>query len=230
VTGKFQRDRGAHAGRVKLPRPRRYGPGARFYDVLSLEGPLYRAGRVAAVSRLALRPGDRVLDVGCGTGLNFPLLVDAVGPTGRVIGVDASDAMLAQARHRVAARGWANVTLASGDAANLASLAAGPFDAVLFTYSLAVIDDWERAWEQSVGLLRPGGRIPVADTAPPTGAWRAVAPLAWLALLSGGVHPSRRVWQRVLADTTTPSHVLLRGGHVHVAAGTVASVPDGSQG
>ena len=67
--------------------PARYTVSARFYDILSLEWPVYRAGRVTAIGAMGLLPGMRVLDLGCGTGLNHPLLVDAVGPTGTVIGV-----------------------------------------------------------------------------------------------------------------------------------------------
>lgn len=79
----------------------RYGHGARWYDRLSMERTLYREGRVAMVEHLGLRPGDRVLDVGCGTGLSLPLLVAAVGAQGQVVGVEPSEPMLAQARLRV---------------------------------------------------------------------------------------------------------------------------------
>ena len=205
---------------MRVPSIRRYGLGAPLYDVVSMERPVYRAGRVAAIAGLRLRPGDRVLDVGCGTGLNFPLLVDAVGPSGEVVGVDASPAMSRQARCRIVRSSWGNVTVVGGDAAMLQSLLTGPFDAVLFTYSLAVIDDWRRAWLQGLGLLRPGGRVAVVDTALPTGAWRLLRPLARLALFTGGVDASRQVWNVVHTDTVGASHRVLKGGHIHVAAGT----------
>lgn len=75
-----------------------YGGGARRYDVLSGERLVYRSGRVAGIDLLQLQRGDVVLDVGCGTGLNLPLLAAAVGPTGLVIGLDRSPQMLAVAR------------------------------------------------------------------------------------------------------------------------------------
>ncbi|MEO7259832.1 MAG: methyltransferase domain-containing protein [Jatrophihabitantaceae bacterium] len=205
---------------TRIPRVPRYRFGARVYDVVSMERLVYRSGRRAAIEALDLTPGARVLDVGCGTGLNFAYLAAAVGTAGQLVGVDASRAMLRQARRRVARLGRSTVTLVEGDAAMLDTLVAGEFDAVLFTYSLSVIGDWRTAWEQAWSLLRPGGRVAVADTSLPSGGWRLLSPLARLALLSGGVDASRQVWQQVLADTELTTHRVMTGGHVHVAVGT----------
>jgi SAM-dependent methyltransferase len=60
------------------------------------------------------RPGGTVLDIGCGTGLNFRALRGVVGETGRVVGVDPSPAMLAKARDRTARENWSNVDLVEG--------------------------------------------------------------------------------------------------------------------
>jgi len=77
---------------------------------------VYRAGREAGVRLLGLSPGDTVLDLGCGTGLNFGRLADAVGPGGTVIGLDRSPAMLRMARRRVDSNGWRTVRLVEADA------------------------------------------------------------------------------------------------------------------
>jgi S-adenosylmethionine-diacylgycerolhomoserine-N-methlytransferase len=205
------------------PRLPRYRWGARVYDLASMERWVYLPGRCAAIAGLRLSPGDRVLDVGCGTGLNLEHLLDAVGPTGEVVGIDASGAMLRQARRRVDRRGWSNVMLVEGDAAFLDSFVTGEVDAVLFTYSLSVIADWRTAWERAWTLLRPGGRVAVVDTALPVGRWRWLSPVARLALFTGGVHADRQVWQQVLSEAEQTSHDILTGGHVHVAAGTKRS-------
>ncbi|MGH2759592.1 MAG: class I SAM-dependent methyltransferase, partial [Actinomycetota bacterium] len=67
--------------------------------------------RKKAVAKLELEPGRVVIDVGCGTGASFPRLTAAVGRDGRVIGVDASGAMLGVASKRISERGWTNVEL-----------------------------------------------------------------------------------------------------------------------
>ena len=65
--------------------------------------------RERAVQLLRLKPGDRVLDAGCGPGGSFPYLVDAVGPSGEVVGIEISPEMAAGARTRAARNGWHNV-------------------------------------------------------------------------------------------------------------------------
>jgi demethylmenaquinone methyltransferase/2-methoxy-6-polyprenyl-1,4-benzoquinol methylase len=89
-----------------------YRKRARRYDRLAL---LYYfaafrhwAYRKRAIQALALNPGDTVVDLGCGTGLNFSLLQKQVGRLGRIIGVDLTDAMLYEANARIAAHAWSN--------------------------------------------------------------------------------------------------------------------------
>ena len=131
---------------------------ARIYDQTRWA---FLFGRRTAVGALHLRPGHSVVEIGCGTGLNFPLLVSAVGRTGLVIGLDASENMLARARRRIARHGWANVAVHAADAARL-GLEIG-FDAVLFSYSLAMIPRWEQALARAASLLKPGARLGVLD-------------------------------------------------------------------
>lgn len=93
--------------------------------------------RRRTIARLGLRPGDVVLDAGCGTGLSFPLLLDAVGTSGRVIGVEPSPDMLALARARTAAAGWNNLTLLESEAEVVVLPHA--VDALLFNYTHDVL-------------------------------------------------------------------------------------------
>jgi demethylmenaquinone methyltransferase/2-methoxy-6-polyprenyl-1,4-benzoquinol methylase len=136
--------------------------------------------RRRAVALLGLAPGDRVLDVACGTGLSFPLLVEGVGPAGRVVGVEVSPEMMARARARVAAAGWANVDLV--EAPVEAAALQGPFDAVLFHYTHDVLQS-PRALDNIFAHVRPGARIAVAGVKHPP-AW--LFPLRLLRLWKAG--------------------------------------------
>jgi ubiquinone/menaquinone biosynthesis C-methylase UbiE len=115
--------------------------------------------RERAADALALEPGDAVIDVGCGSGLNLPYIEARVGPGGRVVGVDLSEHMLARARQRVSRAGWSNVLLVEATAEE-AVLPAG-VDAVLLCAAHDVMRS-PRALANVVGRLRPGGRVVAA--------------------------------------------------------------------
>jgi demethylmenaquinone methyltransferase/2-methoxy-6-polyprenyl-1,4-benzoquinol methylase len=106
-----------------------------------------------------------VIDVACGTGLSLPLLRDAVGPAGRVIGVEVSPEMLAIARERCA--GWDNVSLVEAPVEE-ADLAA-KFDAALFNYTHDVLQS-PAALQRLFSFARPGARVALAGVKHPP-AW-----------------------------------------------------------
>lgn len=115
--------------------------------------------RARTIARLALRAGDVVLDVGSGTGLSFPLLEAAVGPRGRVIGVERSAGMMALARDRVRDAGWRNVELIESELED-AALPDG-IDAILFHYVHDVLQS-EAALAHLFRHARAGARVAVA--------------------------------------------------------------------
>src|SRR5580704_7418638 len=120
-----------------------YRKKAKHYDVTSrlYPAPGYpqRGQRLRAVQALGLRAGDTVVDMACGTGLNFSLLEKAIGPAGRIIGVDLTDAMLAQAQDRIETNGWRNVSLVQADAAGFDFPT--EVDAILSTYALSQVPE-----------------------------------------------------------------------------------------
>jgi demethylmenaquinone methyltransferase/2-methoxy-6-polyprenyl-1,4-benzoquinol methylase len=124
--------------------------------------------RHRAVSQLRLRPGDVVVDVGCGTGLSFEPIQAAIGPGGRLIGIEPSPEMLALARARVEVAGWGNVTLLEAGAEE--AVIPGPADAALFAFTHDVAQSRE-ALANVLGQLRPGGRVAAAGPK-----WSAFAP------------------------------------------------------
>ena len=208
---------------VGAPALRRYEWLARAYDLTSGE-PVYRAGRRLGIDALRLRPGQCVLDVGCGTGLNFPLLAERVGAYGLVIGVDSSPGMLEQARARVARAGWDNVRLIEADATTLDLVrvrkeAGGPVDAALATYALSLMPAWPSAWRRMLELVRPGGRLAVVDLQRPDGPAIALTPLARLATFLGGADIDAHPWTAVESDCTGVTAARAWGGHLQVRVG-----------
>jgi S-adenosylmethionine-diacylgycerolhomoserine-N-methlytransferase len=200
-------------------RPAPYTTFAGLYDLLSLEWPVYRAGRVAAIAALGLQPGDHVLDLGCGTGLNLRHLQRRIGPTGHVIAVDSSPSMLDQARRRARRRGWENVTPVCADAATVDPGSWEPVDAAIATYALSVIDDWPAAWRIMRRSTRPGGRMAVVDMQDPQGRWRLLRPVArWLCAVSDA-DIEARPWRLLEEELDDVRCMERRGGHVQVRVG-----------
>ena len=124
--------------------------------VYDLELKLFEPARRAAVERLALRSGDAVFDVGCGTGLSLPLLRQAVGARGHIVGIEQSPEMMALARQRVQQHGWRNVTLIEAPVAD-ATLARRA-NAALFHFTHDILRD-PHALDNIAAHLRPGARV-----------------------------------------------------------------------
>lgn len=116
--------------------------------------------RLRTIDLLALTPGQRVLDVACGTGLSFGALAAGVGKTGLVLGVEVSPDMAAVARSRVTNEGWVNVDVRVGDVAT-ADLGTVPFDAALFHYTHDVLQAPD-ALAHLFAHVRAGARVAVA--------------------------------------------------------------------
>jgi len=135
--------------------------------------------RRQAVEAMNVGAGDTVLEIGCGTGLNFPYIQERIGPDGRLIALDYTPAMLEQAAMKAEEQGWRNVQFVQGDAAEVEKLVAGPVDGVISTACLCIVPGWEQAIAGAAGLLRPGGRLVVLDylTMKPKGPLRVLAPL-----------------------------------------------------
>lgn len=165
-----------------------------FFDRLFfLPGDLRRK----AVGRLNLSRGDSVLDIGCGTGVNFPYLHDAVGSAGRIYGVDISPGMLRKAKARRDGQGWDNIELSERDVLDYAAPA--PLDGVLFSLSYNTMPHHcavlHHAWRQ----LRPGGRLVIVDAKLPPG-WggRLILPFSlWLMKHTMLGNPLIRPWEEL---------------------------------
>jgi len=133
-----------------------YGVLARVYDEFFdwALGP----GRRSAVAQLMPEPGERILEVGVGTGLSLPLY-----PVGcQVVGIDISDPMLERARTRLTGLAHADVRLERMDARAIA-FPDGHFDKVLAPYVISVVPDPDKVMAEIVRVCRPGGTVIVVN-------------------------------------------------------------------
>jgi len=119
------------------------------------------AYRQTAVKLLKLQPGDTVLELACGTGINFPLFQRYIGSTGQIIGVDITDAMLEQAKKRVASQRWKNVTLMQHDASTYQI--PPKVNAVFSSFALSLFPDTKRVLKNIANSLIPGGHLVVIE-------------------------------------------------------------------
>jgi ubiquinone/menaquinone biosynthesis C-methylase UbiE len=149
---------------------------SRWYDLVA--GGSEKKYRDWGLEKLAARSGEKVLEIGFGTGHCLVSLAKAVGPTGRVIGLDISDGMLAVARERLQRAGLVErLDLHLGDAAQLDFIEAGSLDGVFMSFTLELFDNPEipRVLQECHRVLKSGGRIAVVSmtkTTPPGAAVR----------------------------------------------------------
>ena len=132
---------------------------SRWYDVVA--GSTEKKYREVGLRKLAARQGERILEIGFGTGHCILALAQAVGETGQVCGIDLSDGMLAITQDRLRQAGLLNrVDLRVGDAVNL-PFAPGEFDGVFMSFTLELFDSPEIpiVLTQCYNVLRPGGRL-----------------------------------------------------------------------
>ena len=206
-----------------------YRKKAKHYDITSRFYPVpgypERAQRLRAVQALGLRRGDSVVDVACGTGLNFALIEEVIGPDGRIVGVDLTDAMLARAQDRIERNGWSNISLVQADAADF-NFPTG-VDAILSTYALTQVPECAEVIAHGAGTLSDGGRWVVLDLKVPASVPR------WLVRLgTGTVRPfasidqwiMRRPWEVIRAamreELADLSWIELVFGTAFLAAGS----------
>ena len=145
-----------------------------FYDFFF--GPTLHPGRVQAIQRMGIAPGDRLLEVGVGTGINACLYPRDC----KVTGIDFSAPMLEKAHKRIVRKGVGNVRLHEMDASDL-KFADDTFDIVYAPYVISVVPDPVAVVHEMFRVCRPGGKVVVLNhfrSANRAGAWleRAIAP------------------------------------------------------
>lgn len=137
---------------------------SRWYDMIA--GSTEKKYRDWGLEKLSAQPGERILEIGFGTGHCMIALANAVGPSGRVTGVDISDGMLAIARQRLQKEGLYDRTdLHLGDAVNLNFIQSSRLDGVFMSFTLELFDNPEipRVLQECHRILKPEGRLAVVS-------------------------------------------------------------------
>ena len=141
---------------------RRYDWHMKVYNLIGMRIAKYRRH---AVGLLKLKPGDCVVDLGCGTGLSFPHIMDRIGPDGHLIGVDMTAGMLACARERCDRAGWKNVELVQSEIGSY--LFPEKIDAVISTGVMGYVPEYDRVIQNAAQVLAPDGRLVIVDAKQP---------------------------------------------------------------
>ena len=202
----------------------------KWYDMVA---PLYDRAisrtylpyRQVAVQALHLRPRLTVMDIGCGTGLNFELILNAIGTQGILIGIDSSTKMLNRARQIVYNQSWRNVHLLQLDARKLTrnyldaiTGHSTVIDSIICTLGFSVFPDWQAVFERSFDLLERSGSYCVMDIFNDKVTFRTQI----VSILANSDN-SRRVWEPLkerCKNYSEERYPITHGDIVVVASGT----------
>lgn len=154
----------SRVNRSKEAARRSYNRLSRWYDLIA--GSTEKKYRDWGLQKLSAQPGERILEIGFGTGHCLAALANDVGRSGRVIGLDISDGMLAIAHERLQQLGLSDrVELHLGDAARLDFIETASLDGVFMSFTLELFDNPEipRVLQECHRVLKPGGRLAVVS-------------------------------------------------------------------
>ncbi len=167
----------------------------KFYRLLGCRIPKYRK---MSIDALELSKGDTVVELGCGTGSNFSLVLDAIGPDGKLIGVDITNKMLEQARKKAQKNGWKNVELVLCDVAEY-KIPDG-VDGIFSTGALSYSPQYDKIIKQGHEALKTGKNFVLLDFKKSQGVGRIFAPILLLSTKPFAVdkeYYERQAWKSI---------------------------------
>jgi demethylmenaquinone methyltransferase/2-methoxy-6-polyprenyl-1,4-benzoquinol methylase len=195
-----------------------YDLAVKLYSLLGLKIGKYRK---MTVNALELSEGDIVVELGCGTGLNFPLVLDKIGPDGKLIGVDITDKMLDQASIRVKENGWKNVELVQSDFADYEF--PNELDGIFTTGALQYSPQYDEIIKKGYKGLKPGKNFVVFDFKMPYGFTRIFAPVLIFftkAFEANEEYLKRHAWESIEEYFEKTTFQEGWGGFVYLSVGT----------
>ncbi len=160
------------------------------------------------------------MDLGCGTGLSFPLLLNAIGPNGKIIGVDITDKMLAQARKRVEANGWKNIELVLSDIAEYKF--PKDVDGIISLGAITYSPEYDKVIKNGYDALKSGKRFVIFDLKMSEGPSRIFAPILLFLTKPFGVreeYTKRHPWESIKKYFEESSFKEGYGGFVYLSVG-----------
>ena len=195
-----------------------YDLAVKLYRLLGLKIGKYRK---MTVNALELSKGDFVVELGCGTGLNFPLVLDAIGPDGKLIGVDVTDKMLDQASIRVKENGWKNVELVQSDFANYEF--PNELDGIFTTGAVQYSPQYDEIIKKGYKALKHGKNFVIFDFKMPQGFTRIFAPVLIFftkAFEANEEYLKRHAWESIEKYFEKTTFQEGWGGFVYLSVGT----------
>jgi len=139
-----------------------------YYDFFTER--IYFKQRKELLDKLKLKKGDKVLLIACGTGISFKSILEKIGETGKIVGIDNSTKMLDIANKKISSNSWKNINLIKENAEKVSSELIEKtigekieFDVVIAELAFSVIPNWKTSIKRSLDLLKPNGKIGVLD-------------------------------------------------------------------
>ncbi|MDH5763981.1 MAG: methyltransferase domain-containing protein [Nitrospinota bacterium] len=200
----------------------KYDLSVQLYRLLGLRIEAYRS---YTVDLLSLQKGDWVVELGCGTGLNFPRIMEKIGPGGRLIGVDITPGMLDVARAKADRCGWQNVELIESD---IAAFHFPPkVNGVISTGVFGYVPEYDCVIEKASRALAPGGLLVIFDLKRPE-RWPSWLFHLYLGLAQPfGVTPAyfhHKPWKSVERHFPATRFEERYGGLIYISTG-IAGIP-----
>lgn len=195
-----------------------YDFAVKLYRFLGIKIGKYRK---MTVNSLELSKGDTVVELGCGTGLNFSLVLDKIGIEGKLIGVDITDKMLNQARKRVNENGWKNVELVQSDFTEYQF--PQELDGIFATGALQYSAQYDKIVKQGYDALKSNKRFVIMDFKMSQGPAKIFAPLIvsfTKPFAADEEYLKRTAWKSIEKYFEKTSYQEGWGGFLYISVGT----------
>jgi demethylmenaquinone methyltransferase/2-methoxy-6-polyprenyl-1,4-benzoquinol methylase len=189
----------------------------KFYGLLGLKIGKYRR---MTVNALNLSKGNTVVELGCGTGLNFPLVLDKIGTKGKIIGVDITDKMLEQAQNRIKENGWKNVELIQRDITEYDF--PDNVDGIFSIGAIQYCKDYDKVIKGGHDALKKGKNFVIMDFKISQGPARIFTPLLLFFTSAFGAdiqYIKRSAWKSIEKHFEKTSYKEGWGGFLYISVG-----------